>query len=398
MAMAGPALTLVSNPGSSSRRYAVYSGDELRGRLHFERQGDRVVCSLETARQHTPVATNLVTVSQAPTVLADLLKEHALIKPGERLAIIALRIVAPSSFFTLDHQIDDEVVERLRVLATRAPLHISASLAEVEQLGQHFAGVKLVGVSDSAFHSTKLKEAGYYGLPLDDANKLDLKRFGYHGLSVGAVVAELQAHSRLPVRLVVCHLGSGGSVTAVKEGHSLDTTMGYSPLEGLVMSTRSGSVDPAAASTLQAALKLTQSQLEEYLNTKSGLLGLSGRSADIPELLNHEGNDERAALALKLYVYRVQQAIGQMVASMQGVDGLVFTGTVGERSAIMRQRIVAGLGYLGFELDADHNRQLTDPLELTAINLVSSDKPIMVFPSQEERQLVARAAAFIGKN
>jgi acetate kinase len=238
---------------------------------------------------------------------------------------------------------------------------------------------------------TKPDFAWNYGIRLEDADKHDIKRFGYHGLSLASVIHTLRAYEKLPPRVVVCHLGSGASVTAVYHGKSFDTTMGYSPLEGLVMATRSGSIDPTAVRVLQAELGLSSDAMEEYLNKQSGLLGLSGVSSDIRELVEYESNGHHhASLALQTYVHNVQKAVGQMVAAMGGVDVLVFTGTVGERSFVMRERIVQKLHYLDFLLDGHTNRACEGPSELAVISRLAHSRPIFVVPASEEAEMVRR--------
>jgi acetate kinase len=195
--------------------------------------------------------------------------------------------------------------------------------------------------------------------------------------------------------MIICHIGSGSSITALVDGKSVETTMGYSPLEGLMMSTRSGSIDVAAALAIKRELQLDENGLEQYLNKKSGLIGVSGTSDDLRQLIaSEEAGDERAKLALQLFVYRIQQAIGQMAASMNGVDSLVFTATIGERSFIIRERILANLGYLGFENNKEINDNTFEPKEIANIASANS-KPILVVATDESAEIALRADQFI---
>jgi acetate kinase len=268
------------------------------------------------------------------------------------------------------------------------PLHIDAVLHEYAALHEVFADVPIVGVSDSAFHATKPDFAWNYGLPLADSDKLEIKRFGYHGLSAAAAIRVLRDHDKLPPKVVICHLGSGASVTAVWHGKSRDTTMGYSPLEGLVMATRSGSVDPVAVSVLKRSLRLDDAQMEAYLNEQSGLLGLSGTSDDIRILLKRETDgDHFAHLALETYVFSVQKAIGQMSAVLGGIDLLVFTGTVGERSASIRARVLSPFHYLDLALDHHGNLACTAPTELTCVSRLAHSRPVFVIPADEAAEI-----------
>jgi acetate kinase len=277
----------------------------------------------------------------------------------------------------------------------KAPLHITTELIEIKQLKIHFPNVPIVAVSDSAFHITKPKWACYYGVDIELADKIGVKRFGYHGISVESVVRDLNEREILQPKTIICHLGSGSSVTAINNGKSVDTTMGYTPLEGLVMASRSGNIDVSAAMAIKKELQLDDDGLERYLNSQSGLLGVSGTSNDIRQLLESEKNgDEKASLALKLFVYRIQQAIGQMSAVLGGVDCLVFTATVGERSSIIRNRILEKLGYLGFSIDSNVNDNTFEPVKITNIATESS-KPVFVVTTNESIEIARRIEQFI---
>lgn len=383
-------MILVSNPGSASRKYAVFDGQACKLRLHFEHENGRIVCAVDN-KKHDRRAADIGGLAQAAGLLPDILGEHGISAPDA----IALRVVAPSAYFLQHRRLDDQAVARLREFEPRAPLHISASLQELEALQQTWPDVPVFGISDSAFHATKPDYAWNYGIRLEDADHLEVKRFGYHGLSAQSVVRQLQ--KRLPEKLVICHLGSGSSVIAVHGGRSVDATMGFSPLEGLVMSTRSGTIDITAVHALQDALELDSEAAQDYLNKQGGLLGLSGTSGDIRELLQREADgDYRAGLALKTYINRVQQAIGQMTAALGGIDALVFTGAAGERASDIRRRIVANLHFLEFELDHTKNAQTTGQLSAPkSINTVRH-RPVLVTPAQEEHEMAAAAQSLLG--
>jgi len=382
-------LTLIANPGSASRKYALYHRSSCIARLHFERQGNEIVCNLWHKGEEKQLVTLLQEVHEAPESVERILRDEAVIEPGAQIKHISLRVVSPSSFFLYNHVIDDEVIGQLEATVERAPLHIAATLEELKRLRHHFPDATVVGVSDSAFHITKPDYAWNYGLPLDDADRLDIKRFGYHGLSVASVVDVLKAEDKLPPKVIVCHLGGGASVSAVYKGRGFDTTMGYSPLEGLIMATRSGSIDPTAVRELKRALNLNTDQAEEYLNNRSGLLGLSGSSSDIRELLESEAaGDHRAELALNTYVFGVQKAVGQMIAALGGADLLVFTGTVGERSAPIRERVVAKLEFVDFVLDKRANERCNEPNKPTLISKVAHSKPVYVIQADEAGQML----------
>jgi acetate kinase len=386
------ALALIANPGSASRKYGLFRGDEAVAWLHFEYENGRVVCTLDYGTESRRLETDIASLDHAASRAVGILREQGFL--GEQsLHCIAIRVVAPGAYFLEDHLVDDEFIQKLEEAKRHAPLHIAATLEEVVSLSEQFADIPLYGISDSAFHVTKPDFAWNYGIRLEDADRFDIKRFGYHGLSVAAAVHTLRRHEKLPPRVIVCHLGSGASVSAVYHGKSLDTTMGYSPLEGLIMATRSGSLDIMAAKVLQESLGLDEAGLEEYLNHHSGLLGISGVSSDIRSLLEHEGDGHHhAGLALKAYVHSIVKAIGQMTAAMGGIDVLIFTGTVGERSFVIRERVVERLHFLDFMLDGRSNKACDNPKELTCISRLAHSRPVFVVPAREEAEMLRKVS------
>jgi acetate kinase len=387
-------LILVANPGSASRKYALYEGTHERAALHFEWLNGRVIYTLYRDNEQHQSGTDLHDLAHACSRVVAIFKEREVLGGHEVISRIGLRIVAPSGYFLQDRLVDEEAVNLLQALKPRAPLHIAATLTELHLLRKEFADTTIIGVSDSAFHATKPDYAWNYGISIEDADRFEIKRFGYHGLSVSAAVRALKRADKLPPKVIVCHLGSGASVTAVHGGKSLDNTMGYSPLEGIVMSTRSGSIDVTAVRALKDVFRFDDDKVEDYLNNHSGLLGLGG-SSDTRELLHREAHgDHRAELALQTYVYSVQKAIGQMSAVLGGVDALVFTGTVSERSAPVRERIIARLHYLDFIVNSDVNDAATEPRELIVISRLAHSKPIYVVPTYEAAEIVRRVRRF----
>ena len=392
MGMASP-LILIANPGSASRKYALFDGGHERASVHFEWVQGKVVCTLYTGDEHHRVQAHLHDLGSATDQVIDILESHDVLGADEEIGRIGLRIVAPGNYFLEDHLITDDFVERLEETKKRAPLHIAATLEELHMLRKRFEGTPVIGISDSAFHITKPDYAWNYGISLEDADRFAIKRFGYHGISVASVVRQLAETEKLPPKVIVCHLGSGTSITAVHGGKSVDNTMGYSPLEGTVMTTRSGSIDPTAVRALKRAGRMDDDAVERYLNQHSGLLGLGG-SSDIRELLQREKNDDHlAGLALATFVFSIQKNIGQMAAVLDGADMLVFTGTVGERSAEIRGRILKRLGFLDFIADESDNEKCTSPNEATRISRLAHSKPIFVVPANESEQMARRVSS-----
>lgn len=378
-------LILVANPGSSSRKYALYesAGLKLRCELHFEPNHSQIICTLDNGKQTRQVETGVTTIDQAATEVETILTREGALGEQGTITAVGLRVVAPSAFFMQDHLISDEIVAKLESIEHLAPLHIAATLGELKILKQHFADLPVVGVSDSAFHRTKPNYAWNYGIDINDADRLDIKRFGYHGLSVGSAIDELWNRGKLPPKVIVCHLGSGSSITGVFHGRSIDTTMGFTPLEGVIMATRSGTIDYGAVRALKKGLDLDDEQLEDYLHKKGGLVGLAG-SNDIRELLEREADgDHFAHLALTTLIHTIHKAIGSMLVAMNGCDLLVFTGTIGERSPSIRKRIVSHLEFTDFMLDGDQNDGCTAPEKFTSIAQAAKSKPIIVIPTNE---------------
>lgn len=384
-------LTLIANPGSASRKYALYRGHTLLAHLHFEHVETSIICTLNTADNNYQETIDIDDLKHSSEHILRVLQQQTVIGTDEIFAKIAVRIVAPGKYFLENHKVNATFLNHLKQAERYAPLHVRAAFEEVESLHKKFHSVPMYGISDSAFHITKPDVAWNYGINIKDADKYDIKRFGYHGLSNNSAVDQLHKAGKLPPRLIVCHLGSGASVSAVYHGKSYDNTMGYSPLEGLVMATRSGNIDYAAVHVLQQHLGIDDDAMQTYLNKQSGLLGLSGVSSDIRELLKHEqwGN-YHASLALRTYVHNVQKAIGQMAAVLGGADMLVFTGTVGERSFILRNRIVEKLHFLDFSLDTRANNSAEGPRQLTCISRLAQSRPIFVVPADEELQMLKR--------
>lgn len=384
--------TLVANPGGASRKYGLYDGLTCVLSVHFEQVGEAIVFRYTQNGVTERVHTHLKTLRECGQQLLELLKNLQLVKSDADIERIAVRVVAPSTFFQHDREMTAATVQKLSELEAKAPLHIHTSLHEIITLRKHFPDTTIVGISDSAFHAARPEIARRYAIAPKDADRLDIQRFGYHGLSVESAITVLKDHNHQPHRLLVCHLGSGDSVTAVRDGKSVDTTMGYSPLEGLMMATRSGSIDPTAVSALRHGLGLSDSQLQTYLNKSAGLQGVSGSSSDLRQLLHLESlGDDRASLAINLYIYRIQQAIGQMAAAMGGVDTLVFTGTVGERNPQIRRRILSKLLFLGLAADPKLNHKVTDPTELVDISPSFHPAAVFVIPANEAAVMVRHA-------
>lgn len=385
-------LFLVTNPGSSSRKYALYRGDELVCSLHFEMEGKDVVCTLKYADGTKKKLTDgFKKLTDTVKYVKAILENEGYLGESVQLAAILARVASTGDFFAEDHFVDDDCLKRLDEAKKRAPLHVPVVAAEIEACVKEFAGTPVLTISDSAFHNTRDAVHKYYAIDPELADRAEIKRYGYHGLSMGSVAEYLKSADLLAEKVVVCHLGSGSSLTAMLNGESFDTTMGYTPLEGVMMATRCGDLDATAAMAIGRELKISGEQLEEYLNKQCGLKGVTGETDDMREVLSlRDDGDVRAKLAYEMFIYRIRRAIGQMAASLGGIDALVFTATIGERNAEIRRDIVSGLQYLGFKLsDTKNSEGLGDHRH---VNIAASgSKPIYVIQTDETGEMIRRA-------
>lgn len=389
-------LILITNPGSSSRKYALYKGQELLCSLHFEFEGKGIVCTLKKADGSAKkIKADFKNLSSCVANLEEILTAEGYLGGMTKLDAILARTAAPGEYFSKDHLVDEACLKELEIAKKKAPLHIPVVAGEIEHFVSSFKGTPIITISDSGFHNSRPELMKYYAFDTEVADKYDIKRWGFHGLSVGSIVHYMESQEILPQKLIVCHVGSGSSVTAVFEGNSHDTTMGYTPLEGVMMSTRTGSMDVAAALAIKRNLKIRSDEaLEKYLNKKCGLLGVSGVSDDMREILKlRDDGDKRGTFAHALYVYKLQTAIGQMAASLGGVDAIVFTATIGERSDEIRRVVTQKLAYLGFALNEEKN--VGEMPERHTNIAAEGSKPIWVIRTDEFEEMIRRAGEIL---
>jgi acetate kinase len=307
---------------------------------------------------------------------------------GRGLDAIGHRVVHGGARFTEPARITPDVMTDLRSLRTLDPLHNPTETAMIAAGLRLLPNVPAVAVFDTAFHRTLPEIAYRYALPRDLSDRLGLRRYGFHGIShqyVSGHLIECLGCEPEGTRLIVCHLGSGASVCAVKDGLSVDTSMGMTPLEGLVMGTRAGDIDPGLLLFLHRS-GMTTHALDDLLNKRSGLLGLSGRSGDVRVLEDAaRDGDDVSALALELFAYRVRKYIGAYAAALGGLDAVAFTGGIGEHSHTIRARICRGLDFLGLVLDDALNERAGG--EPTRISLDTASVQAWVIATDEERQI-----------
>lgn len=364
---------LVLNCGSSSIKYRLFDGEEPVATGIVERIG----------QQDSDVPDHR---SGLRRVLADL--AHHIADGG--LDAIGHRVVHGGEEFVQPTLIDDDVVERIRAQIPLAPLHNPANLLGIEVAVELEPLLPQVAIFDTAFHRTLPARAFRYALPESVYRDHGVRRYGFHGTS-HAHVAQLAAeHLDRPLtelNLITLHLGNGASATAIARGESVDTSMGMSPLEGLVMGSRSGDIDPAIVFHLERAAGMTNDEVESMLNRRSGLLGLCG-DMDLREVARKAGDgDADAALALDVYGYRIKKYVGAYLAALGSVDAVVFTGGVGENQADIRRRALEGLGDLGIDVDEALNRTVDLSDGPVAIQSDASRTAVLVIATNEELEI-----------
>lgn len=316
---------------------------------------------------------------------------------------IGHRVVHGGEKFTQSSIINHEVIKEIEDCIELAPLHNPANLKGISAAREIFgAGLAQVAVFDTAFHQTLPEQAFLYALPYQYYRRHKIRRYGFHGTSHRYVAYRYRRLLNIPreqANVLTLHLGNGCSIAAIKNGDSIDTSMGLTPLEGLVMGTRSGDIDPAIVEFICEKEGLSVHEADTLLNKQSGLLGISGLTNDMRELLAeaHESNDRRARLAIEIFCYRIRKYIGSYLAAMNGADAIIFTGGIGENSAEIRQMICEKLNWLGIELDSNLNENKTGERE-RQISTENSRVKVFVIPTNEELLIARDTARLILKN
>ena len=402
-----PEKILVINCGSSSLKYSFYdTGNESRyARGLVERiglAGTRLVHhgpkgELKRDRPKGGFADAFKAMVTELTA-----KETGVIGGAGEVSVVAHRVVHGGEKFTEGTLITDEVLAQIEALNPLAPLHNPINVAGIREMRRLFPAVPHVAVFDSAFHHTLPAYAHLYGLPYELYEQKGVRRYGFHGTShhyVSLRAAQFLKRRPNELRLVSCHLGNGSSLCAVDHGRSVDTSMGFTPAEGLIMGTRCGDVDAGVLAFLERTEGMTATQSEELLNKKSGLLGLSGISSDMREILKAaDEGQHRALLALKTYCYRVRKYLGAYVASMGGLDAVIFTGGIGQGSAEVRGLALQGLECMGITLDGQRNRDARGFDEVCRISADESKVTVLVVLTDEERMMAREALRTLSRS
>lgn len=383
---------LVINAGSSSLKYQLIDMDTITvlAKGLCERIG-----IYGSKLQHKNLVKNTVTnVEQQMNDHADAIQmvidalvdpEHGIISDMSEIGAVGHRVVHGGEFFADSCIIDGKVKEALKMCIPLAPLHNPPNITGIEACEKIMPGVKQIAVFDTAFHQTMPKAAYMYALPYEYYEKYKIRKFGFHGTShkyVSQEAAKMLGKPLEQLKIITCHLGNGSSVTAVQNGKCVDTSMGFTPLDGVVMGTRTGSMDPAVVTFLMENANMSAKDVDTLMNKKSGVFGISGVSSDFRDLTAAaaDGND-RAQLALDMFSYSVKKLIGAYAAAMGGVDAVVFTAGVGENDAQARAAITDGLGFMGIAIDAEKNKVRGEALDVSA---AGATVKTLVIPTNEE--------------
>ena len=396
---------LTINCGSSSIKYQLFemADESVLAKGLLERLGTEQVCLCHQTKKTVvePSCSAKDHRAGLGLILESLVhRDYGVIERIEQIKAVGHRVVHGGEEFSRAVRIDGKVMEAIESCAQLAPLHNRPNLAGITAAQAALGSAVQVAVFDTAFHSTLKRAAFIYALPYEWYEQYGIRRYGFHGTShqyVAERAAEMLGRGLNELNLITAHLGNGCSITAIRKGKSVDHSMGLTPAEGLVMGTRGGDMDPAIVFHLAANSDMSLEQINEALQHRSGLLGISGLSNDMRDIVQADADgQERARLALEIFVHRLKKYIGAYMALLGEVDGLVFTGGIGENSAVVRRQAVENLRRFGLRLDARANEALAQG-QAGEISAADSDVKILVIPTNEElliaRQTLALARA-----
>lgn len=394
---------LVINCGSSSLKYQLIDSRSeevlaagLCERIGIDGRMTHTPSSGNTVVKNDPLPDHGAAIQAVLSALTD--KAHGVISSLGEIGAVGHRLVHGGEKFAASVIINDEVIAEVEACNDLAPLHNPANLIGVRACRQIMPDVPMVGVFDTAFHQTMPPKAYLYGIPHQYYQEHKVRRYGFHGTSHNYVAKRVHHLAELDPdnsRVIVCHLGNGASVTAVKNGKSVDTSMGLTPLEGLIMGTRSGDLDPGVIEYIAKKEHLTLEEVLKVLNKESGVLGLSGVSSDFRDLTEAmEQGNEQATVAVEAFCYRVAKHIGAYTAALNGVDAIVFTAGIGENAAHIRSMICDYLGFLGITIDEEKNAVRGKETE---ISTPDSKVSVFVIPTNEELAIARETAALLGE-
>lgn len=382
---------LVVNCGSSSIKYQLFEMDDesVLAKGLVERIGleGSVLTHEPTGKEKVVINANITNHTIGIGLVLEALVDahHGVISSMKEIDAIGHRGVHGGEKFSDSVLVTPDVIKAIEECIEMAPLHNPPNISGIDACTELMPGVPQVAVFDTAFHQTMPKKAYMYALPYEAYEKYGIRRYGFHGTShkyVSQRVAEIMGKDYKDLKIITCHLGNGSSVSAIQNGECIDTSMGFTPLEGLVMGTRCGNIDPAIIPFLMKKENMTMEQIDTYINKRSGVLGISGVSSDFRDIEKAAAaGNERAKLALDMFIYEVVKFIGSYAAAMNGVDVIIFTAGVGENAIGMREQITSGVEYLGTKIDKEKNNVRGKERE---ISVDGAKVKVFVIPTNEE--------------
>ncbi len=381
---------LVLNCGSSSVKYSVWDLPDEKEKLSGIIECINIpgiTCRHTRRGEFIPEELKIESHEEAINYIIDLVNTAEL---GE-INVIGHRVVQGGGKFQAATLVTPEVKDAISSYFDIAPLHNPSNLKGILACENKFKGIRNIAVFDTAFHSTISEAASTYAIPKYLAKKYGLKKYGFHGISHKYVSVELAAARPELKKIISCHLGNGSSITAIKDGFSVDTSMGFSPLEGLVMGTRPGDLDPEIPLYIMEKEGISTSEMLSLLNKHSGVLGISGISSDMRKLL--ESEDHAAALAIDVFCLRIKKYIGSYIGVLNGCDAIVFTGGIGENSSVIRNKILSELDVFGIKIDEEKNSSVSR--QLREISDHEAKTRVFVIPSNEELMIAREAFALL---
>ncbi|MDD4156546.1 MAG: acetate kinase [Candidatus Cloacimonetes bacterium] len=398
---------LVLNCGSSSIKFQLINMEEesVLAEGIVERIGETTALYTYKSEAYTKKKREMLIEDHKEgikLILENLMDEtHGVVKNVNEISAIGHRLVHAGEFYSDAVKINDDVMAKLKECCVLAPLHNPANIMGVEAVKAVMPNTPQCGVFDTAFHQTMPPKAYLYPLPLDFYTQHKIRRYGFHGTShkyVSLKAAEYLNKDIKDLKIITCHIGNGASITAINKGESIDTSMGFTPLEGLMMGTRCGDIDPAIPIHLVKQLSYTIDEVNNILNKQSGMLGLSHISNDMREIEEEilEKKEQKAIQAHDVYAYRIKKYIGSYIAALNGVDVLIFTGGVGEKMPILRELVLQDMDYLGLKLNLENNKIFND--EIVDLSAKDSKVKILKVPTNEELMIAIETKEIITKS
>ncbi|TRM12956.1 acetate kinase [Lentibacillus cibarius] len=391
---------LAINAGSSSLKFQLIHMPEERVQAKglVERIGlPESVFTIEVNEEKNKNVSDIPDHEAAVKLLLDKLTASGVIQTMEEIDAVGHRIVHGGERFSDSVLITDEVVQQIEDISDLAPLHNPANLTGIHAFREILPDIPMVGVFDTAFHQTMPEKSYLYSLPYEYYEKYGIRKYGFHGTSHKYVSQRASEMMGVPIdqlRLISCHLGNGASIAAIDKGRSIDTSMGFTPLAGVTMGTRSGNIDPALIPFIMEKTGKTADEVINVLNKKSGMLALSGFSSDLRDIEQKADEDERAELALEVFAARIHKYLGSYAARMSGVDAIIFTAGVGENSDVVREKVLTGLEFMGVYWDPSRNNIRGKE---AFINYPHSPVKVMVIPTNEEVVIARDTVRLTGK-